>query len=258
MLKLLQAQFNAISAISIREMQLQQATLMYGYAWALLDAVLSVGGLILIKVLLKGFGGMPGLQPMTFVLTGALPWFMFAALWHATSGTIKKHQKLLSFPGVTPLDIVFGAALQTLRTYGVVFLLTTTVTSAVEGVPFPRFPMGVILIFLSAWLMGVFLGLIFLPLTRLYPPAMKFISFPFRMGLFVSSVFFMITEFPSYVWPYMVWNPMLHVGELMRTYWFQAYNTPVGRPLYVAECLLGMGALGLLLERYARWRLPIV
>jgi len=69
-------------------------------------------------------------------------------------------------------------------------------------------------------------------------------------------VIFQITMFPATIWPYLTWNPLLHVEELLRTYWFYSYHTPVGSPSYVAECLFGMVFFGLLLERYARRRLP--
>jgi ABC-type polysaccharide/polyol phosphate export permease len=54
-----------------------------------------------------------------------------------------------------------------------------------------------------------------------------------------------------------VWNPLLHIEELIRTYWFTSYHTPVGSPAYVAECLLIMTFLGLLVERYVRRRFPV-
>jgi ABC-type polysaccharide/polyol phosphate export permease len=54
----------------------------------------------------------------------------------------------------------------------------------------------------------------------------------------------------------LTWNPMLHVSELMRTYWFTSYQSPVGNPFYIAECVLGVCALGFSLERYVRYRVP--
>jgi capsular polysaccharide transport system permease protein len=113
------------------------------------------------------------------------------------------------------------------------------------------------LLFLSSWLLGLFFGLALMPVLRLYEPIEKFIGFFMRFGLLASGVFMPITFFPEYIWPYLDWNPMLHVEELIHTYWFPAYHSPVGNSMYVVECLLGLAMLGLLCERYARRRLPV-
>jgi ABC-type polysaccharide/polyol phosphate export permease len=54
----------------------------------------------------------------------------------------------------------------------------------------------------------------------------------------------------------MTWNPILHINELMKTYWFQNYNTPIGSPAYVMAWILGLGFVGLSLERFIR-RVPV-
>jgi capsular polysaccharide transport system permease protein len=61
--------------------------------------------------------------------------------------------------------------------------------------------------------------------------------------------------FPPSVWPYLLLNPLLHIEELLRVYWFNNYETPGISVLYIAECFLGMAFFGLLLERYLRRRL---
>ena len=39
---------------------------------------------------------------------------------------------------------------------------------------------------------------------------------------------FVITASSTWLWPYFTWNPVLHCAELMRSYWFTVYTTPVG------------------------------
>jgi capsular polysaccharide transport system permease protein len=245
-----------IGAVAMREINAQQATLMYGYVWALVDAGLAVLGLLVMKMVLRAFNP-PGLPPATFILSGALPWFMFQHLYALPSHAISKHRKLLSFPVVTELDVVIGASIQVFITYSITLVVTTIISSTLEHVPFPRFPLGVMLLVIATCVIGLSLGLVLLLLNRVYPPASKFIGFFLRFGLFLSGVFIPLTRFPSYVWPYLTWNPMLHVEELLRQYWFYSYVSPVGNPWLVIEWTVGLLAFGLLCERYTRVRVPL-
>lgn len=251
----IQTQLRVIGVLGMREINAQQATLMYGYAWALIDAGLSVLGLLVMKLVLKAFNP-PGLPPATFILSGALPWFMWAALYSLPGGAIARNRRLLSFPIVTELDLVLGASIQVMITFTVTLVVTTVISSYYENSPFPRYPLGILLLLLSIWVMGVSFGLFLMLVNRVYAPASKFIQFFLRFALFLSGVFIPLTRFPSYIWPYLTWMPMLHVEELLRQYWFRNYVSPVGNGFYVAECALGMAAFGLLCERYCRSRLP--
>jgi capsular polysaccharide transport system permease protein len=104
--------------------------------------------------------------------------------------------------------------------------------------------------------MGISLGLVLMIFRRLYAPAGKFVGFFMRFAMILSGVFISISIFPESMWPYLTWNPMLHVEELLRVYWFYNYTSPVGSPAYVVESLVVMMCAGLLLERYVRRRLP--
>jgi capsular polysaccharide transport system permease protein len=251
-----QTQLRVISAVAIREINSQQQNLMYGYAWALIDVAIMVGGLLVMKLAIRVFNP-AGMPPATFIISGVIPWYLFQQAYELPDRAIARNKRLLAFPVVSELDLILGAALQLLLTYGIMFVIGTTISSALEKAPPPISPLAIMLYFLATWLFGLFFGFMLLPLRRLYPPMEKFIGFFLRFGLLLSGVFMPITFFPEYIWPYLDWNPMLHVEELIHTYWFTAYHTPVGSSVYVVKCLLGMAALGLLCERYVRRRLPV-
>ena len=218
------------------------------------DAFLAFGGLLIMKIALRGFSG-HGMPPMTFLVSGLIPWMMFAQTYAVCEGAIGKGKNLLLLPIVTELDLVLASALRIFATYLVMFLVLAVISSFYEDVPFPKFALGIALLFVSMSVMGVALGFFLMVLTRLYAPAGKFTGFFLRFGMLFSGVVFQITSFPTSVWPYLTWNPMLHIEELLRSYWFYTYQSPIGSPAFIAECLLGMTFFGLLLERYARRRL---
>ena len=253
---LIRTQMRVIGAIAVREINAQQTSLMYGYAWSLVDVGLSVLGLCIMKLVLRAFNP-PGLPPATFVLTGALPWFLFSALYHNAGPSIARNRKLLSLPAITELDLIFGASVQLIITYTIAFIIATVISSYFEHSGFPKFFLGVCIMYVACIAMGISFGMVMMLLGRVYSPAGKFISFFMRFALFLSSVYMPITRFPTYIWPYLIWNPMLQIEELIRQYWFPNYVSPVGSPFYIAECILGMVALGLLCERYTRVRMPL-
>jgi capsular polysaccharide transport system permease protein len=254
MFESIRAQVRVVIALTIRDMQNQNNGFEGGFAWAFIDVLLYVGAMSIIRVFVKAFMP-PGLPPFTFLVLGIMPWQAFDKTMKAVETIVKKNRKLLSLPIVTPLDVILATALDRLCTYGIIFLGLMCICSYYENVGEPRFPMGVILIFLASWAMGLSFGLIQVPLYRMFPPA-KWLWQPIKKAWFwTSGLYFVITSMPSTLWPYMTWNPILHINELIRTYWFHNYNTPIGSVPYVAVWLVGVTVLGLALERFIR-RVP--
>jgi capsular polysaccharide transport system permease protein len=253
--KLFKTQLRVVHALALREIQSQQATLAYGYGWAIFDAFVAFGMLMVIKLAIKGFNR-PGVPPFTFIVSGLVPWLLFQSTYSVPAGAIAKGKNLLQLPMVTEFDLILAASLRVFCTYALLFVVLAVVATYYDGVPFPRFPLGILLLFFNMSLMGIAFGLVLMVINRLYPAASKFTSIPLRFSLIVSGVVMPLSVFPPTVWPYLIWNPLLHVEELLRVYWFTNYKTPIVSPAYVAECLAGMLFLGLLVERYARRRIP--
>jgi capsular polysaccharide transport system permease protein len=254
MLELVRSQVNVVSALTIREMQNQNTKMQSGLGWALVEVLLYVGAISVIRVFIKAFMP-PGMPPFTFLILGVMSYQIFGNTHKAIERVIGKNKKLLTLPVVTPLDLFFAAAIQQLCLCGIVFLGLISLSSYVENVGAPRFPMGVVLIFLSSWVMGIAFGLCFVPLLRIFPPS-KYLFSPLKKAIFwTSGLYFVVTSMPPTLWPYLTWNPLLHICELMRTYWFETYNTPVGSPSYIFEVVGTMLVIGLSLERFIR-RVP--
>lgn len=253
--QLLRLQFHVIRALVIRDMQSQQSNLVHGWAWVFFDAFLAFAGLLIMKLAIRAFNP-PGVPPVTFIVSGLVPWLMFSACYNLPDGAIKRGKNLLALPVITELDLVLASGLRIFLTFAIMFVVLAVIAAFYEHVPFPRVPIGVLLLFLCMWVMGVSFGVILMALNRVYEPAAKFVAFFLRFATIISGVIFSVTMFPPTLYPYLSWNPFLHVEQLLRVYWFYSYDTPIGSPLYVAQSLFVMLFLGLLLERYARRRLP--
>lgn len=244
-----------IHALALREIGSQQAKLAYGFGWVFFDAFLAFASLMIMKFAIRGFNR-PGVPPVTFLVSGLIPWMLFQATYHVPGSAISRGKNLLQLPMVTELDLVLASALRILFVYTILFVALAVIGAVADGIGPPRFPLGVALLFLNMSLMGIAFGILLTALNRIYSPAAKFTGFFLRFMMILSGVIFSLTNFPTFTWPYLLWNPLLHAEELLRVYWFSNYVTPGISALYVAECVLVMIFFGLLLERYMRRRLP--
>lgn len=254
MIESVRSQFAIIAALAIREMQNQNSKMQLGFAWAVIEVLIYVAVISILRVFINAFMP-PNMPPLTFLILGILPWLVFMHTYKGIETIITRNKRLLIIPIVTPLDIVFAKALQTLTLYGGVFLGLVTFSAILEKAGAPRFPLGIVLMFLSAWFFGLSFGLVLIPLHRMFPPTKWLLQPIVRIGVLTSGLYFVVTSIPPSGWPYLTWNPMLHVIELMRTDWFATYNSPVAQPAYILECLAGLLLLGLSLERIIR-RVP--
>src|SRR3954464_11924215 len=222
MWKDLKTQFNVIKALTIHNLQGQMSGYKYGFAWLILEPLLFIAGFRLMKKFLGGLASPPGMTPLMFYVLGVFPIFM--ALFGLKSYSIPvRPSKLLTFPRVTPFDLVIASNLSMFAIYFVLFWLMVVPISIYENVWPPQDVMEVMLSLITAWIMGWSLGLVISAPFRSFPPLKQFVgyaNFALRMS---SGLFFCITMLPLAFWPYVTWNPLFHVTELVRDAWFEGY-----------------------------------
>lgn len=248
--KLARTQFRVLVSLSIRDMQTRYGKHIASYGWAVYEPFTYVTLLMLVHVLIAALNP-PGMPPMMFVVLGVMPWVTFTHTFR-NYRSVKGASSLLVFGRVTTLDLYVARCIVTLCTLTTAFIFFASFTMFVEGDSLPSNMFGVVFMFMCSWLIGLGFGLCLMGTHRFFPLVERVLIVVPRIGLWTSGVFFVITQLPQHMWPYMTWNPMLHVNELMRNYWFSTYTSPVGDPAFVLECILGLLFLGALLERQAR------
>ncbi len=73
-----------------------------------------------------------------------------------------------------------------------------------------------------------------------------------RFGMWFSGVVFMVNRLPSWTWPYLRWNPILHCVEGARQLWEPSYKSTFFDPGYVIICIFVLTTAGFVLERISR------
>jgi capsular polysaccharide transport system permease protein len=116
----------------------------------------------------------------------------------------------------------------------------------------PADPLGVILCYWGCMWIGAAMGMVLCALSRAAPLAAQFLNLFLRFGMWFSGVIYSVNKLPSALWPYLKWNPLLHLIEGCRTSWNPDFQAPIFNPRYVIICGFVLTTLGFVMERISR------
>lgn len=247
-----QIQLAVMHALLVREVKTRFGIYRLGYAWALLEPLLQ----ILFFSLLYAFGGrsvVGGLAIPVFLATGIAPFIYFRKVISQCTGAVAANQNLFLFRQVRMFDAFLVRFLLEMAIAFVVLVVL------IGGAAWLGFDVQVVnsLVFLQAYLLLSFfsfgLGLVFGVFSSLYPEAGKIIPLFLQPLMFVSATFYSVKEMPASAQRVLLWNPLVHAFELMRSAFSRGYNTSLVSFGYLALCTLVALTLGMLVYR-ANWR----
>lgn len=250
-------QIEVVEALVLRETRTRFGAHQLGYFWAIVEPALWVATFYGIYAML-GRAAPPGMDLISFLLTGLIPFSLFNKIIQQVSESINGNKALLFYPQVRPVDIAISRAVLEVMTYTSVFTvfigshaLFTQEAPAVEDA------LMVIVGFALAAALGFALGLVFCALGVLTKLADRVRGPLLRPLFWCSGVFFTANDLPTNARDVLLYNPLLHVLELIRDGWFSAYHTRHVDIGYVMFWLLGLLALGLMLERAVRRKIEV-
>src|SRR5690242_18994155 len=104
MLQALSTQISVIAALTIRALQGQMHRYNYGFAWAFVQPILYI---VLLRLMHSLYGGFrpPDMPPMTFLVIGVIPHFIYIYPMQETYKAMWGEDALLTLPRVTQFDI---------------------------------------------------------------------------------------------------------------------------------------------------------
>ncbi|HEY1707248.1 MAG TPA: hypothetical protein VGG10_03215 [Rhizomicrobium sp.] len=240
-----------IVALTIRAMQEDAGASAMGYLATFITPLMTVAIFLVSHLVIHALAP-PDMPPALFIILGVLPYYMFTGTMKRVTSAPKRARSILALPRVTTLDVIISQCLDEYCSYAIQFVGLATLTIIFERDPLPADPFGVAAAFTAAWLIGWGFGLVILAAQRVIPgadAASKIIS---RVGMLTSGLFFVLGQLPQSTWPYMDWNPVLHVNEFMRSCWFPVYKSPVASASFIFECIVGLFVCGLIFERAIR------
>lgn len=243
----------AIRALLLRELQTRFGQYRLGYVWVLLEPLLTIG------ILLFLFGTimqrtLPGIEYEIFLLNGILPFFMFRSGVTQALNATQANKGLFSYRPVKPIDALLARNfLEFLLKFiayiffSLVFLWLSYAISF-EHIPELLFYWGLLFVFMVAF------SLIFMVIGDFSQEISKFLSVAFLILYLLSGIIYSIHMVPVQYREYLLWNPLIHIIELMRHAVAPNYELVSGINLtYFILWIIGTMFIGLVLyKRFER------
>lgn len=249
MQKVIIVQARVVGALILREIKTRFGDHKLGYLWALFEPVLFVSIFVGLYALMgrTSISGMPMAQ---FMLTGITPFFLFRKTMQQTINAIDSNRALLTFPQVTPFDLILSRAILEIATMSVVFVLLLMCYEAVGLSIDVQDPLGVIAAVGLLGITGLGMGAIFATVAPLFPSIKQIVEVVMGRPLFLASgLFFTVEMLPPSAREPLLYNPILHMIEMLRSAFFVEFDSRYADPGYASSFAVSVLALGLLIQR---------
>ena len=247
-------QGRVIYALMMREVHTIYGTSRLGYLWALIQTMWGIAVFWGMRYAL-GAKAPHGMHILMFLLVGFGFFNMFSGTLNKCMSAVSGNRSLLTFPQVTPVDLMISRAVIVWATELVAALLFIGIGMLLGMSVHVNDFGGLLILLLLTPLLGLGVGMTCASLAVLYPTLEKIVPMVMRIMFFASGLFYSATTLPSYVLQYLRYNPMLQIIEWGRVCLSRGYSTMTFSPLYLVTVTACSLCLGLLLERYVRRRL---
>ncbi|MEC9792338.1 ABC transporter permease [Escherichia marmotae] len=204
-----------IEALFLREIRTRFGKYRLGYLWAILEP--SAHLLMLLGIL--GYvmhRTMPDISFPVFLLNGLIPFFIFSSISKRSISAIEANQGLFNYRSVKPIDTIIARALLETLIYVIVYILLMLIVWIIGE----YFKITNLLRIMGTWSLLIILscsiGLIFMVVGRTFPEMQKVLPLLNKPLYFGSCIMFPLHSIPKQYWPYLLWNPLVHVVELSR------------------------------------------
>ena len=247
----LKIQAQVIYAVILRESRTRYGKSDLGYLWAVIDPLIEMAVLVLLFSLLGRHAAVTAPLPV-FIAMGILPFqFMRGSVGRGAAAS-SSNQALLTYPQVKVVDIVIGRTILELSTTLVVYALFMIGLAIVLGIPLSEWydePLEMCFALACLFIMGLGLGLFSSSLARLFPMWPSIWGYISRPLWFLSGIFFTMQSLPHGPRQYVVYNPLAHVLEMIRSASLPSFESSVYSPSFILVTAVILMSIGLALDR---------
>jgi len=219
--------------------------------WALVGPVVLLT-LISSLYILMGTHYILGMDVQTFSLLGATTWIMFRQIIFRSSAAYISARGILNFQGVTPLMCALVQSLIYLSIYLVVFAILISAGHALGFITLPISWGGFVLFVVLMGCCGSAMGLLFGSIATFWHFYLRLAPVIERFLQIFSGVFFVSEQLPEHLRPWVLWSPFAHGMQLLRSAYFEAYQSTDASLGYFLTSLVFLMVVALAAERLAR------
>ncbi len=246
-----------VFALIVRELKTRFGGRWEGALWTLSEPLAHVLFYALALGSLRA-SRLPNIDYPIFLATGLLPFFTFRTLSLRLSDAVRANRALFNYRPVKPFDTFIARAFLEAAINSAILIITFLIVAS-EGSAHTLIPdrplewIGVQAILLS---FGFGIGVSLSVVCHFAPRIRMIISLLFLPLYMLSAIQMPIQSLPTTWQPYLLWNPLLHLFEISRSYFFPAYPLVGGLTLaYPASGALLALSVGLALYRVQRFAL---
>tara|TARA_Y100001001_G_scaffold163790_1_gene193863 strand:+ start:4546 stop:5340 length:795 start_codon:yes stop_codon:yes gene_type:complete len=217
--------------------------------WLMAEPIAHVLLLIWVRTLLGRVRIIPGAEFVPWLVVGVTTFILFRNQMNRGMNAISANRALFAYRQVHPADtLLVRSGLEGVLSTIVLMVLVLIFTLLGQNLV-PHDPLYVMAIWSMVWLFGLGAGLIFSVVVTVVPELQKFISMIMFPLYFLSGIILPVQYFPQDIRYYLLFNPVLHLVESIRSGFFEGYHLVDGvNLLYPGWWILCSLALGLLLQ----------
>ena len=215
-----------------------------GYVWLVMDPLIQIMVISVVPLLVQP-DFVYDMAILPFAIIGACSWLVFrtSVIGAMSGGGVLKSQ--LEHPAIRRFDIMIAKSFNALINYfvaGFVLLGLSIFFGMTDGPQ--NFPL-LMASFGTSWVMGVSFGIIANSLVELYPGLRRLIVYSLRFIGLMSGLFYVPEQLPEYVAKVFLYNPLLQLAQLARTFWFYEYTTTDANVPYIFFWVLPLALVAL-------------
>ncbi|WP_228720291.1 ABC transporter permease [Acinetobacter portensis] len=205
----------SIRALFLRELQTRFGQYRLGYLWVFLEPLFTIGVMVFL------FGAimqriLPGIDYVVFLINGIIPFFMFRTGVTQAMSAVRSNQGLFSYKPVRPIDAMLARNILELLLKFIAYIsFSFSFLWFGYDINFSEIP-ELLAYWVILFVFMVAFSLIFMVLTDFSKEIEKFFSVLFLILYLLSGVLYSIHIIAPQYREYLLWNPLIHVFELMR------------------------------------------
>lgn len=245
----LEVQQAVIKALFMREIKTRFGKYRLGYLWAVLEPAAH----LMVLVIIFGFvmhRTMPDISFPVFLINGIIPFFIFSNITSRCINAIEANQGLFNYRPVKPIDTILArAGLETII-YIFVYVFLMFVLWCLGGNIIINGLVSLVVTWGLLFFLSCGIGMIFMAVGNAFPETEKFLPIMIKPLYFISCIMFPLHSVPKDYWPYLLWNPIVHVVELSRESICDGYSSEGASLEYLSLISLFILTAGLAIYRY--------
>lgn len=223
-----------ILAVIIRESRTRYGNSKVGYTWAIIDPLMLLVVFVGIFSIL-GRSSPVGSPVSVFFVTGIVPLLFWRGAVSQAANAVSASLGLLTYPQVMPTDIIIARLLLETATTAVVFLIFIIGLQLLVDVSPSWFLDDPVQLLLATLVLFYFtFGTMFLSssLARILPVWKNIWGYMSRPIFLLSGIFFTLEQMPESVRYYLLFNPVAHLVEWIRSAGIPTFESDSYSPFY--------------------------